>query len=47
MHLKNIYKDGELGVEATTEFFSVVQNEGGRNVWGEIVDEYFIGYTYF
>ncbi len=32
LHLKNIYKEEELDVEATTEFFSVVQNEGGRNV---------------
>ena len=31
LHLKNIYKE-ELDAEATTEFFSVVQNEGGRNV---------------
>ncbi|MEY8338172.1 RhuM family protein [Lachnospiraceae bacterium 62-35] len=31
MHLKNIYKE-ELDAEATTEFFSVVQNEGERNV---------------
>ncbi len=32
LHLKNIYKEEELDVGATTEFFSVVQNEGGRNV---------------
>ena len=32
LHLKNIYKEEELVAEATTEFFSVVQNEGGRNV---------------
>lgn len=32
LHLKNIYKEEELDAEATTEFFSVVQNEGGRNV---------------
>lgn len=31
LHLKNIYKE-ELDAEATTEFFSVVQNEGGSNV---------------
>ncbi len=31
LHLKNIYKE-ELDVEATAEFYSVVQNEGGRNV---------------
>lgn len=29
--MKNIYKE-ELDAEATTEFFSAVQNEGGRNV---------------
>lgn len=28
LHLKNINKE-ELDAEATTEFFSVVQNEGG------------------
>ena len=32
LHLKNIYKEEELDAEATTEFFSVVQNEGGRNI---------------
>ena len=32
LHLKNIYKEEELEEGATTEFFSVVQNEGGRNV---------------
>ncbi len=31
-HLKNIYNDGELSEEATTEKISVVQNEGGREV---------------
>jgi hypothetical protein len=32
LHLKNIYDEGELAEEATTEDFSVVQNEGGREV---------------
>lgn len=32
LHLKNIFKDGELSREATTEESSVVQNEGGREV---------------
>lgn len=32
LHLKNIYEDGELNREATTEESSVVQNEGGREV---------------
>ena len=32
LHLKNIYEDGELGREATTEESSVVQIEGGREV---------------
>ena len=36
LHLKNIYKEEELDAEATTEFFSVVQNEGGRNVSREV-----------
>lgn len=30
LHLKNIYETGELAREATTENFSVVQNEGER-----------------
>jgi len=32
LHLKNIYKDGELSREATAEESSVVQIEGGREV---------------
>ena len=32
LHLKNIYETGELTQEATTENFSVVQNEGEREV---------------
>lgn len=32
LHLKNIYGDGELTREATTEESSVVQIEGGREV---------------
>lgn len=32
LHLKNIYETGELTQEATTENFSVVQNEGERMV---------------
>lgn len=32
LHLKNIYETGELTQEATTENFSVVQNEGERQV---------------
>lgn len=32
LHLKNIYETGELVQEATTEKFSVVQNEGERQV---------------
>lgn len=32
LHLKNIYETGELTREATTESFSVVQNEGERQV---------------
>lgn len=32
VHLKNIYAQGELVKEATTENFSVVQKEGAREV---------------
>jgi len=32
LHLKNIYKSGELIEDPTTEYFSVVQKEGYRNV---------------
>ena len=32
LHLKNIYAEGELAESATTEDFSVVQNEGGRAI---------------
>lgn len=32
LHLKNIYAEGELAPEATTENFSVVRQEGSRNV---------------
>lgn len=32
LHLRNIYTEGELVEAATTEDFSVVQNEGGRAV---------------
>ena len=32
LHLKNIYKEEELDEEATSEFFSVVQKEGKRDV---------------
>lgn len=32
LHLKNIYREEELDEEPTTEFFSVDQKEGNRNV---------------
>ena len=32
LHLKNIYDDDELMEHSTTEYFSVVQKEGKRNV---------------
>jgi hypothetical protein len=32
LHLRNIYKEGELGESATTEESSVVQKEGNRQV---------------
>jgi hypothetical protein len=32
LHIRNIYKEGELTREGTTEESSVVQNEGGRQI---------------
>ena len=32
LHLKNIFKEGELDESSTTEYFSVVQKEGNRQV---------------
>lgn len=32
LHVRNIYKEGELPRKGTTEESSVVQNEGGRKV---------------
>src|SRR3989344_4069653 len=32
LHLKNIYQENEIDQKATTEDFSAVQNEGGRNI---------------
>jgi hypothetical protein len=32
LHFKNIFKEGELDENSTTEYFSVVQKEGKRNV---------------
>jgi death-on-curing family protein len=32
LHIKNIFSEGELSEESTTEFFSVVQTEGKREV---------------
>ena len=32
LHLKNIFREEELDEKSTTEFFSVVQKEGNRNV---------------
>ena len=32
LHLKNIYREQELSENSTTELFSVVQNEGKREV---------------
>ncbi len=32
LHLKNIYKENELEERSTVEDFSVVQNEGGREI---------------
>ena len=36
LHLKNIFKDGELNSSSTTEAFSVVRQEGKRNVRRDI-----------
>jgi death-on-curing family protein len=36
LHLKNIYQEAELEESSTTEFFSVVQKEGKRNVTRKI-----------
>ena len=36
VHLKNIYESGELEENRTTEFFSVVQKEGNREVTRDI-----------
>ena len=32
LHLKNIFSDSELDESSTTEFFSVVQQEGNRSI---------------
>ena len=32
LHLKNIYKEGELDENRTVEYFSIVRKEGSRNV---------------
>ena len=37
LHLKNIYLEQELDETATTEFFSVVQNEGKRKVTRRVI----------
>lgn len=37
LHLKNIYLESELSSEATTENFSVVQEEGDRSVTRNIL----------
>lgn len=36
LHLKNIFREGELDEVSTTEYFSVVQKEGNRNVKRDI-----------
>lgn len=36
LHLKNIFSEGELSENSTTEFFSVVQKEGVREVSRQI-----------
>ena len=36
LHLKNIYEEQELEENPTTEYFSVVQKEGTRNVTRQV-----------
>ena len=36
LHIKNIYTEGELEEEGTTELFSVVQTEGSRQVTRQV-----------
>jgi prophage maintenance system killer protein len=36
LHIRNIYKEGELSKKSTTEYFSVVQKEGNREVLRKI-----------
>lgn len=43
LHLKNIYSEGELEEKATTEDFSVVRQEGSRQVQRRI-EHYNTGY---
>lgn len=37
LHLKNVYADGELSKESTTEEISVVQQEGSRSVKRDVL----------
>ena len=39
LHLRNIYAEEELAEEATTEFFSVVQSEEGRQVRRKVLED--------
>ena len=41
LYLKNIYSDGELSKEATTEEFSVVLEEGDRNITRNRLNSFF------
>ena len=41
LHLKNIFTSGELRKDSTTEFFSVVQTEGGRQVSRKTLCDHF------
>ena len=36
LHIRNIFKEGELPKKSTTEYFSVVQKEGKREVLRKI-----------
>lgn len=40
IHIKNIYKEGELGESSTSKNYLLVQNEGGRKVPKFVICKY-------
>lgn len=40
IHIKNIYKEGELGESSTSKNYLLVQNEGGREVPKFVICKY-------